>query len=80
MTARSVPQYAKTVTRSAVRCPRCRLVIAPRMPMLAPDYCPRCLARRHLAVKLESVPLGVVDRIPAPAQAGGLEPGRAAGG
>lgn len=40
----------------SVSCPRCKLVIMTRMPGLAPRHCPRCLARRRLAVELEAVP------------------------
>jgi hypothetical protein len=36
-----------------VGCPRCGLVLAPRLPALAPRHCPRCLARRRVAVELE---------------------------
>jgi hypothetical protein len=46
------------MTRPAVRCPRCKLVIVPRMTALVPRYCPRCLARRRLAVEFEQVPRG----------------------
>jgi hypothetical protein len=38
----------------AVRCPRCRLVLSPRLPVLTPRHCPRCLVRRRLAVELET--------------------------
>ncbi len=39
----------------ALRCPHCRLVISPRMPVLAPHHCPRCLVRRRIAVELEAL-------------------------
>jgi hypothetical protein len=38
---------------SAVRCPSCGLVLAPRTALLVPRYCPRCLARRRSAMELE---------------------------
>jgi len=37
----------------AVKCPRCGLVLASRLPSLEPRHCPRCLARRRIAVSLE---------------------------
>jgi hypothetical protein len=40
----------------AVRCPRCKLVVASRMPTLAPRHCPRCLARSRIPVELEMLP------------------------
>jgi hypothetical protein len=40
----------------AVRCPRCKLLIAPRVPTLSPRHCPRCLARGRIAVELEILP------------------------
>jgi hypothetical protein len=40
----------------AMRCPRCKLLIAPRMPTLSPRHCPRCLARRRVLVELEMLP------------------------
>lgn len=38
---------------SALKCPRCGLVIGIRFPALAPERCPRCLVRQRVAVKLE---------------------------
>ena len=38
---------------AVVRCDRCGLVVASRTAALAPRYCPRCLARRRVAVRLE---------------------------
>ena len=40
----------------AVRCPRCGLIIAPRMPTLSPRHCPRCLGRHRVVVELEMLP------------------------
>lgn len=37
----------------ALSCPRCRLRVLPRWPVLAPRYCPRCLARYRVAVELQ---------------------------
>ncbi len=39
----------------ALRCPACRLVIRPRVLALTPRHCPRCLARRRVAVKFETL-------------------------
>ena len=33
-------------------CPDCRLLLDPRWPLIAPDYCPRCLAKYNTAVLL----------------------------
>ena len=33
-------------------CPECRLQLSPRWPLIAPEYCPRCLAKRKTAVLL----------------------------
>ena len=41
---------------AAVRCSACGLVVASRTAALAPRYCPRCLARRHLAVDMQRLP------------------------
>jgi hypothetical protein len=52
-------QRAELMTKCrgpAVRCPRCKLLIAPRMPTLSPRHCPRCLARRRIVVELELLP------------------------
>jgi len=35
-----------------VACPRCGLRLTQRVPSLAVQYCPRCLARARLAVQL----------------------------
>ena len=35
-------------------CPRCDLTLVARLPLLAPRHCPRCLARRRVAVKLDA--------------------------
>jgi uncharacterized paraquat-inducible protein A len=34
---------------SLLSCPHCHLAIHPRADFLAPEYCPRCLARRRRA-------------------------------
>lgn len=41
---------------AVVRCGACGLMIASRTAALAPRYCPRCLARRHLAVGMQQFP------------------------
>ncbi len=38
---------------AALECPRCGLVLTPRLPALEPRHCPRCLARSRTVVKLE---------------------------
>ena len=43
---------------SALKCPRCGLVLAPRLPSLQPRHCPRCLAHRRAAVVLEPLASG----------------------
>ena len=35
-----------------LRCPECRLLLSPRWPLIAPEYCPRCLAGRKTAILL----------------------------
>lgn len=37
----------------ALSCPRCNLVIYPRVATIAPHHCPRCLARRKVGVLLQ---------------------------
>jgi hypothetical protein len=37
------------------RCPRCRFGFTPRAHWLAPDFCPRCLAKHSVAIKLVQV-------------------------
>ena len=37
---------------SRLRCPECRLLLSPRWPLIAPEYCPRCLAKRKAAIQL----------------------------
>lgn len=49
MSGVSVSASALTLT-----CPRCDLSVVARQPSLAPRHCPRCLARRRIAVRLES--------------------------
>lgn len=54
----SVANPAVAVARMAgpaVRCSRCGLVLAPRLPALTPRHCPRCLAHGHLAIELEAL-------------------------
>lgn len=41
---------------AAVRCPACALTLWPRVASLAPEHCPRCLARRRVPVALEPLP------------------------
>lgn len=41
--------------RQALRCPDCRLVITTSVLTLSPRHCPRCLARRRVAVGLEAL-------------------------
>jgi hypothetical protein len=41
--------------RQSLRCPNCRLVITSLVLALSPRHCPRCLARRRVAVGLEAV-------------------------
>jgi hypothetical protein len=33
-------------------CPRCGLKLTPRSPMLTIEYCPRCIVRARVAVRL----------------------------
>lgn len=40
-----------TVTPSHLNCPRCGLTLA-HPACWEPEYCPRCIARRHVAVRL----------------------------
>jgi hypothetical protein len=47
----AVPRSA----RQALRCPECRLVITSLVLALSPRHCPRCLARRRVAVGLEAL-------------------------
>jgi hypothetical protein len=44
-----LPRAGIMSTMSLLSCPHCHLAIHPRADFLAPDYCPRCLARRHRA-------------------------------
>lgn len=37
----------------ALSCPRCNLVIYPRVTTIAPHQCPRCRARRRVGVMLQ---------------------------
>jgi hypothetical protein len=37
---------------SLLSCPHCHFAIRPRAHFLAPDYCPRCLAKRHRAERM----------------------------
>lgn len=36
-------------------CTYCRFAIRPRASFLSVDYCPRCLAKRHVAVPLRKI-------------------------
>jgi uncharacterized paraquat-inducible protein A len=45
----------------AVECPRCGLVLTPRLPALEPRHCPRCMARSRAVVKLERATGGAPD-------------------
>ena len=36
-------------------CPECRLLLDSRWPAIAPEYCPRCLAKQNAAVRLVAV-------------------------
>jgi len=41
-----------------LNCSRCKLSIPePRIPALAPEYCPRCIARRRAAISMFRSPL-----------------------
>lgn len=37
-----------------LNCPRCAFTISPRTPWLTVEYCPRCLARHRVAIKLRA--------------------------
>ena len=39
---------------SCMRCPRCGLSVHQRFPLVALQYCPRCIARRREAVLMEA--------------------------
>lgn len=52
LAAASRPARGATAA-AVVRCDRCGLVVASRTAALVPRYCPRCLARRRLAVHLQ---------------------------
>lgn len=43
------------LSRHALRCPDCRLVITSSVLALSPRHCPRCLAHRRIAVGLEAL-------------------------
>jgi phage FluMu protein Com len=49
---------SEAVQRVRVRCPRCRLGISPRAHWLTVEHCPRCLARRRIAIPMVTVPPG----------------------
>lgn len=38
---------------SYMYCPRCGLSVRLRFPNLAPEHCPRCLARRETATEMQ---------------------------
>jgi len=49
------PPGGKTGLPGAVthlHCPRCGLTITPKADWLVVDYCPRCLARRHVVMRM----------------------------
>lgn len=50
-------------SRSAVyfHCPRCGLSIEPRSAWLSIEYCPRCLARARIPVRMCTSPLRAED-------------------
>lgn len=47
--------------RPFLHCPRCGLSLKPRASWLEVDYCPRCLGRARIAVKLFSSPLSAEE-------------------
>ena len=51
-----VPASMTKCRGPALRCPRCKLVIAPRIPTIAPRHCPRCLAFSRIVVQLAMLP------------------------
>jgi serine/threonine-protein kinase RsbW len=55
-----------------LNCPRCGLTIAPRAAWLRMQHCPRCIARRHTAVKLFASKLPT-DALYAPGRAPGAD-------
>jgi hypothetical protein len=36
-------------------CPRCQFAFSPRVAFMTPDYCPRCLAFRRVAHRLQRI-------------------------
>ncbi len=46
--------YDLSAAAVTLTCPRCDLTLEARLKLLAPRHCPRCLARRRIAVPLES--------------------------
>ncbi len=59
---RRVP-CGKLSAMSLLSCPHCHLAIRPRADFLAPDYCPRCLARRHRAEPMSYIAEPVRPRV-----------------
>jgi len=57
-------------------CPTCHLSINVRWPAIAPQFCPRCLARHGKRVTMFSSPLPYarVTAEPGTREGGGLEP------
>lgn len=49
------PKRGEGLTGAAVVCSACGLVVRSWVEALAPRYCPRCLARRRVAVEMEPV-------------------------
>ena len=47
-----------------VNCPRCGLSIRPKASWLAVEYCPRCMARARIPVKLFSSALPAAELYP----------------
>jgi phage FluMu protein Com len=43
---------ARRPTDRTVRCPSCGLTLAAHFVVLVPQYCPRCLARRRIAIAI----------------------------
>ena len=62
LAAASRPARGAAVAAVA-RCDRCGLVVTSRTAALAPRYCPRCLARRRSAVRLEPFQHAGVDGV-----------------
>lgn len=59
----------------SLTCPRCGLTILPRADWLVVEHCPRCLARRHSAVRMLAFAAadGLFDDRPRPPDARQIE-------